>query len=124
MKDYHMLGKYRLSPKIGSVKGERPQTTLGADYTSGWRPLPARSEHTQASQVWAYQSWDCDLEFASQGSASDLTPAICIDSIKRNGGGGRWTWKKQFPDKGKTQNTRVTLTALLMLICGELKWSR
>lgn len=51
MKDHHVLGKYCSSPQIGSVEGEGPQTTLGADWTSGRRPLPTRAEHTQASQV-------------------------------------------------------------------------
>lgn len=134
MKDHHVLGKYCSSPQIGSVEGEGPQTTLGADWTSGWWPLPACAEHTQASQVWAYQSWDCDPEFASQGSALDLTPTICIDSMRRNGGRGVLDIGKTIP-KGKTQNTRVKLTALPTLTagktdrmngrwCGELKWSR
>lgn len=65
MKDYHILGKWHLSPKTGS----RERAVNGPGY--GLRHLAADSDqHTlnicQVSLVWACQSWDCDLDSASQ----------------------------------------------------------
>ena len=81
---------FRYQTCVGGTQGSLlgpPRSLLGADLRhlvdGAW---PHTLNTLQASRVWAYQYWDCDLASATQGSASDLTPTTPTDSMSWGGG--------------------------------------